>query len=54
MKLEWVDPVEGASKLPATDMQPVPKGADALTKRYHRLFAATMQRWWKNLRGPSD
>ena len=50
IRLEWVDPVGGASKLPETDMQPLPEGADALTTRYHRLFAATVQDWWQPLR----
>ena len=50
MKLEWVDPVGGASRLPPTDMQPLPDGSDALTERYHRIFAATIQDWWLSIR----
>lgn len=50
MRLEWVDPVQGASQLPATEMQPLPAGADELTTRYHELFAATLQDWWQPLR----
>jgi len=46
MKLEWVDPVQGASSLPPTDMQPIPDDADELTRKYHALFAATIQDWW--------
>ncbi len=50
MKLEWVDPVGGASKLPATNMQDLPADADELTRRYHRIFAAQVQSWWEALR----
>ena len=50
IKLEWVDPVQGASKIPPTDMQPLPDGADELTARYHERFAATIQSWWMSLR----
>jgi quinol monooxygenase YgiN len=51
LRLEWVDPVDGASQLPATRMQELPPGANALTARYHRLFAAQVQAWWEKLRG---
>jgi quinol monooxygenase YgiN len=47
LRLEWVDPVQGASKLPPTDMQPLPADADALTTKYHELFAAKIQEWWQ-------
>jgi quinol monooxygenase YgiN len=46
MRLEWVDPVQGASTLPPTAAQPLPDGADELTARYHRLFAPQLQDWW--------
>jgi quinol monooxygenase YgiN len=54
MKLEWVDPVEGASRLPSTRMQALPDGADELTSRYHRVFAAKIQEWWESMRKTSD
>ena len=50
MRLEWVDPVQGASTLPPTEMQPVPEDADDLTRKYHKLFAATLQEWWSKHR----
>ena len=50
LRLEWVDPVQGASKLPSTEMQALPEGADELTARYHEIFAATIQSWWLTLR----
>jgi hypothetical protein len=31
-------------------MQELPPGADALTARYHRAFAAKVQAWWEALR----
>lgn len=51
MKLEWVDPVSGASRLPPTDMQALRAGADDLTRRYHEIFAAKIQDWWLAQRG---
>ena len=50
MRLEWVDPVRGASDLPPTEMQELPRGADELMTRYHQLFAAKLQDWWQPLR----
>jgi quinol monooxygenase YgiN len=50
MKLEWVDPVAGASRLPPTNSQALPDGADELTTNYHALFAAKIQDWWLSLR----
>ncbi len=50
MRLEWVDPVQGASDLPPTEMQSLPTDADELTARYHKLFAAKLQDWWQPLR----
>jgi quinol monooxygenase YgiN len=50
MRLEWVDPVQGASDLPPSRAQPLPSDADDLTTRYHALFAPTLQDWWEPLR----
>jgi quinol monooxygenase YgiN len=52
MRLEWVDPVAGASGLPPTRMQALPPDADPLTARYHRAFAVKLQDWWERLREP--
>jgi quinol monooxygenase YgiN len=46
LKLEWVDPIPGASPLPATEMQALPETADEKTALYHKVFAATVQGWW--------
>jgi quinol monooxygenase YgiN len=54
MRLEWVDPVAGASKLPQTEMLPLPDEADALTERYHEIYAAKIEDWWRALRADSD
>jgi len=50
IRLEWVDPVAGASDLPPTAMQPAPDGADELTQRYTDRFAAAVEEWWLALR----
>ena len=50
LRLEWVDPVEGASDLPPTEMQTALPGADDLTRRYTERFAAQIAPWWIPLR----
>jgi quinol monooxygenase YgiN len=50
MKLEWVDPVQGASTLPATTLQPLPPNSSPLMSRYHALFSPELQDWWQPLR----
>ena len=50
IRLEWVDPIDGASPLPSTEMQPAPEGADALTLEYTDRFAAVVAEWWLALR----
>ena len=47
IRLEWVDPVEGASDLPRTAAQDVPDGADELVRQYHEMYAPTIQDWWR-------
>ncbi len=49
-KLEFVDPVGGASDLPPTDHQDVPAGADDLTAAYSERFKAQVADWWLALR----
>ena len=46
IRLEWVDPIDGASALRSTEMQPAPDGADALTLDYTDRFAAVVAEWW--------
>ena len=49
-RLEWVDPISGASDLPPTNSQPAPEGADELTTRYAASYAAQVADWWLALR----
>jgi quinol monooxygenase YgiN len=46
IRLEWVDPLGEASDLPPTEPQEAPDGADELTQRYARLYAARKAAWW--------
>jgi quinol monooxygenase YgiN len=50
LTLEWVDPVQGASELVPTEMQPAPDGADDLTVAYTERYAALVAPWWQPLR----
>jgi len=49
-KLEYVDPVGGASDLAPTAHQDAPDGADELTLRYTDRFAARVADWWLAMR----
>ncbi len=51
IRLEWVDPVAGASPLPPTEHQAAPEGADELTLDYTDRYAAQVADWWQALRG---
>jgi quinol monooxygenase YgiN len=50
LRLEWVDPIAGASDLPPTEHQSAADGADALTAAYTERFAAAVAPWWTPLR----
>lgn len=50
IRLEFVDPVGGASPLPPTEYQPPPDDADQLTAAYSERFRATVATWWGALR----
>jgi quinol monooxygenase YgiN len=50
IRLEWVDPLGGASPLPPTESQEPASDADELTRRYARIFAAEVADWWRALR----
>jgi quinol monooxygenase YgiN len=50
IRLEWVDPVQGASELPPTRAQDVPANADALTREYAVRYSADVAPWWEALR----
>jgi len=46
IRLEWVDPIDGASPLEPTEMQPAPVDADDLTADYTERYAARIADWW--------
>ena len=50
LRLEWVDPVPGASPLPATHPQSVPADADALVRKYAEMIPVVVADWWAPLR----
>lgn len=50
IRLEFVDPVQGGSDLPPTDMQDATADADELTVSYTKRFAANIADWWLPLR----
>lgn len=50
MRLEWVDPIDGASTFVSTVAMPVADDADELTKRYAKRFAAQIAEWWGPMR----
>jgi hypothetical protein len=49
LRLEWVDPVPGASPLVPTQMQSAPPDADELTRAYTQRFAAVVAEWWATI-----
>ncbi len=50
LRLEWVDPIDGAGTLPPTNAQPALEGADDLTSKYTEQYAARVADWWLALR----
>lgn len=52
LRLEWIDPVQGASPLPATREQSLPADASELVRRYAELMPVVMADWWGPLREP--
>jgi quinol monooxygenase YgiN len=50
IRLEWVDPIEGAAPFGPTEMQPAPDAADELTVAYTERYAALVAEWWTPLR----
>ena len=50
LRLEWLDPIDGASPLPATDMQQPLAGATDIVVEYTDRFAAAVAQWWLALR----
>lgn len=50
LRLEWLDPVDGAAPLPRTEAQDLSHVADELTRVYAERFAARIAPWWADLR----
>jgi quinol monooxygenase YgiN len=50
ISLEWVDPIEGASTLVASNPQDVPDDASPVARRYSKLMPAQVADWWHSLR----
>jgi quinol monooxygenase YgiN len=46
LRLEWVDPIAGASDLPPTEHQSAVADADELTVTYTDRYAAVVADWW--------
>ncbi len=51
IRLEWVDPIDGAAPLGSTEMQPALDDSDELTVVYTDRYAAIIADWWTPLRG---
>lgn len=50
IELEWLDPIQGACKLPSTNSQELPEDASDLMKEYAASHPLTLQAWWLKLR----
>lgn len=50
IRLEWIDPVAGASPLGSTENGDLSGSPDELTRRYGEIFAAQVAAWWLPLR----
>ena len=46
MSLEWVDPIEGASKLAPSNPQPLPAEASTLMRKYASMMPVRVADWW--------
>ncbi len=46
MDLEWIDPIQGASDLVATNPQDLPDDANDLMRQYAENMPVQMQDWW--------
>lgn len=46
IRLEWVDPIAGASDLPPTHHVAASDDADELTRRYTDRYSAQIADWW--------
>ncbi len=49
-RLEWIDPIQQASPLVPTDLQPLPEDASPVAAHYHERFGDITADWWRSLR----
>ena len=50
IKIEWIDPIQGASQLVETDHQTPPSELGELATSYSERMPANAQPWWLELR----
>lgn len=50
IRLEWLDPVQGASPMRPSNPQDIPTDASEVVKRYAAMFPVDLQDWWLPLR----
>lgn len=50
MRLEWVDPIQGASPLSPTSQEAIGDDASDLMKLYSKRYAVSVADWWLPLR----
>ena len=50
IELEWIDPIQGACDLVATNPKDLPDDASDLMKEYAATHPLVMQDWWLKLR----
>ena len=50
IKIEWIDPIQGASQLVETDHQTPPSKMGELAESYSERMPANAQPWWLELR----
>jgi len=50
LELEWIDPIQGACDLTATNSMELPEGSSELMQQYAESMPAVVQEWWQRLR----
>jgi quinol monooxygenase YgiN len=48
--LEWLEPLQRASGLAPTEVQPLPADASSAAMRHHERYAGIGEEWWRDLR----
>ena len=50
LQMEWVDPVQGASPLPATSAEAMPANLNELLRQAAKTYPVGTQAWWQDHR----